>query len=63
MVVMLLGDKCQVDIDECLLAGGSKAACSDRGLCVDAINGFECLCEPGWTGPKCNRLTDDCISK
>ena len=39
------GDQCEVDIDECV-----SNPCENKGNCVDAVNGYECLCHPGFIG-------------
>ena len=41
------------DIDEC-----ESGPCVN-GDCVDGINHWECLCQPGWTGTACDIGMDD----
>lgn len=49
------GDRCEVNIDECLLEGNS--ACTG-GTCVDQINGFYCRC-PNGVGLNCRETIQD----
>ena len=37
-----------LDIDEC-----ASSPCTNGGLCSDQLNGFRCLCDPGYTGELC----------
>lgn len=38
------GFNCEVNLDDC------KSKPCDYGRCIDKINGYECACEPGYTG-------------
>ena len=37
-------------IDEC-----ASNPCQHGGTCVDAVNGYTCVCVAGWTGADCNK--------
>ena len=37
------GPTCDLDIDECL-----TAVCPSNSECVDAINSYTCVCDPGF---------------
>ena len=39
-------------IDECL-----SGPCENLGVCVDAVNGYTCACQPGYTGGHCQTGT------
>ncbi len=36
------------DIMEC-----DSNPCQNGGQCFDGVNGYLCVCRPGWTGPNC----------
>lgn len=41
---MALGPNCEINLDDC-----ASNPC-DSGTCLDKIDGYECACEPGYTG-------------
>lgn len=43
-IFSLSGINCEINIDDC------KSNPCDYGTCIDKINGYECACEPGYTG-------------
>lgn len=52
------GQLCDGNIDECTIL----KPCMNNATCLDAINGYNCHCQPGWTGLRCEQDIDDCIS-
>ena len=50
------GPDCIDDIDECL-----SGPCQ-YGSCLDAVDGYQCICYDGWEGTHCAEETDDCAS-
>ena len=42
-------------LDEC-----EASPCQNRGVCVNYVPGYECLCGPGFRGPHCEIDIDDC---
>ena len=32
-----------------------------NGVCVDGMNSFSCICDPGFTGELCQTNIDDCV--
>ena len=44
----LLHYRCLSDINDC-----DGNPCSNAGTCNDIVNGFTCVCAPGWTGATC----------
>uniref|UniRef100_A0A6Q2X112 Neurogenic locus notch homolog protein 1 n=1 Tax=Esox lucius TaxID=8010 RepID=A0A6Q2X112_ESOLU len=51
---LLLGTNCEVNLDDC-----ESKPCK-YGTCIDKINGYECACEPGYSGTMCNINIDEC---
>lgn len=37
-----------LDINEC-----ESSPCLNGGTCIDFVNGYHCLCLPGWEGATC----------
>lgn len=33
----------------------------DLGICLDKIDGYECVCELGYIGSMCNVNIDECV--
>ncbi|XP_067240167.1 L-selectin-like isoform X2 [Chanodichthys erythropterus] len=31
-------------------------SCSDRGHCIEQVNNITCVCEPGFSGPRCEKV-------
>ncbi len=46
LYVHFSGVNCESDLDECL----SFRPCQNDGQCVDLVNAFRCICQPGFTG-------------
>lgn len=46
---------CDVDIDEC-----SLNLCKNFLMCVNRVNGFECICLSGLFGVYCENNIDEC---
>lgn len=44
LISLPLGINCEVNLDDC------KSKPCDYGTCLDKINGYECACEPGYSG-------------
>lgn len=44
LVFWFTGVNCEINLDDC------KSNPCDYGKCIDKINGYECACEPGYTG-------------
>lgn len=44
-----------MDINECV-----KSPCRNGGACVNSMGGFQCRCNPGFTGDLCETDVDDC---
>ena len=52
------GQRCQIDIDECLLM---VPECSGHGRCMDGINSYTCNCDEGYTGTDCENEINECL--
>ena len=48
------GSNCEVDINECL-----TAVCPANSECVDAVNSYTCVCNPGFEGNLCTPVTTE----
>ena len=46
-----------VNIDDCL-----SNPCQNNGTCNNLINGYECVCSPGFTGKDCDININECES-
>uniref|UniRef100_A0A673ZPH0 Protein eyes shut homolog n=1 Tax=Salmo trutta TaxID=8032 RepID=A0A673ZPH0_SALTR len=65
------GAGCELDIDEC-----ASSPCKNGATCIDqpgnyhcqcvapfkVVDGFYCLCNPGYAGVRCDQDIDDCAS-
>uniref|UniRef100_A0A7E4UXI7 Neurogenic locus Notch protein n=1 Tax=Panagrellus redivivus TaxID=6233 RepID=A0A7E4UXI7_PANRE len=59
------GELCEKNIDDCTdvmdeVTGKNFTRCDNGGVCVDGINGRNCLCKPGHSGPECHDDIDEC---
>lgn len=43
-----VGTHCEREINEC-----SYLPCLNNATCVDLVNGFTCICSPGFSGTNC----------
>ena len=50
----LTGHDCRLDINECL-----QFPCK-HGSCINSFGSFQCDCDNGWMGSKCDRNIDEC---
>ena len=46
------GDRCEINIDECL-----TNTCPPGSTCIDGVHSFTCKCEPGKIGAECSKGT------
>lgn len=53
--VIFTGQTCEVDINECV-----RNPCTNGGVCENLRGGFQCHCNPGFTGDLCETDNDDC---
>ena len=53
----LLGDKCDIDINECKI---SHDICNGQGRCINTLGSFRCFCDLGYKGKHCQENIDDC---
>ena len=53
----IIGDHCNLEFDECL-----SRPCQNNGSCINEINGYTCVCQPGFTGTECDIDIDECES-
>lgn len=42
------------DTDDC-----SSDKCGKNGTCIDLVNSYKCICNPGYTGSDCHSVCDD----
>lgn len=49
------GQTCEIDINECV-----KSPCLNGAICRNTMGAYQCMCQPGYTGQKCETDTDDC---
>lgn len=51
------GESCQVNVDDC-----ASVNCTEENTrCLDAVEGYSCVCEVGYTGQDCQDLVDHCV--
>ena len=48
---------CGIDLNEC-----ASNPCKGGSTCQDRVNGYLCLCVPGYTGVLCDEEVDECSS-
>jgi len=56
----LTGDRCQIDINECIPEDNQPQICHHGGICVNTFGSYHCECAPGYEGNFCDINTDDC---
>ena len=61
--IYFIGSICDENIDDCLTSAEGVVPCNNRGVCVDGVNAYDCLCQPGWVGSDCQYPVNDCICK
>ena len=49
------GEGCEVEVDECI-----PDPCLNNGRCVDQLNGYICICSPGFQGTECQEKIEYC---
>ena len=49
-MIDFVGDQCEQNIDDCTNHCGVT---NGTGQCVDEVDGYHCVCEPGYTGADC----------
>jgi hypothetical protein len=53
------GEACEENLDEC-----DSNPCFNSATCLDDINGYTCICLPGYSGnmPACHLFTSSCTA-
>ena len=46
------GSFCTVNVNDC-----ANSPCGSNGVCVDGLNQYSCMCNPGFTGTTCQTTT------
>ncbi|CAN8023631.1 unnamed protein product [Ixodes persulcatus] len=49
------GDRCETNKDDCY-----KNKCDNNATCVDAVDGYSCICKPGFVGTYCEKPINLC---
>lgn len=44
------------------IADCASNPCNNDGTCVETAVGYQCVCQPGFTGPNCEIDEDECVS-
>ncbi|XP_066587242.1 protein crumbs isoform X2 [Prorops nasuta] len=52
------GERCERDVDECILHGASLC---NNGICVNTQGSYNCFCRPGFSGDHCDIDIDECL--
>lgn len=55
MYVFTSGIHCEEEIKFC-----KDTPCSNTSSCIDTFGGFQCQCDPDWTGLLCNERVTPC---
>lgn len=50
------GTLCEINTDDC-----ERNMCQNGASCIDLVNGYECICAPGFQGPNCAVGTNKCF--
>ena len=50
-----VGEFCEFELNEC-----SSNPCAEGSLCLDKLNGYECVCDPLKQGVHCNEVIPYC---